>query len=152
MIQRTQSFDRIRLAVIVAGAAIAATALAQRQAATPPPPPAPPGAQPISGGQPNPYLVEIGTLKQQMAMLQSSVKALEAENKTMSFKLARTEELLARTYKSLKAHRHHLGLWFRTKTEFNASPPHQRVAVPIHPGMASADTGPPQMPDGGALQ
>jgi hypothetical protein len=115
-----------------------------RQAATPKPQSAPPLAlQPIPGGPPDPERVEIGTLKQQVTLLQQAVQQLQTENGVLKQKIARLETLGERVVK-LESHRHDTGLGFATwKTVQSGACPECMVAF-TQPGKTPQYTSPPK--------
>lgn len=128
-----------RIVLIVVAAAVAATALAQREVPTPKPPQA---AQPIPGGPPNPYLVEIGNLKQRVAALEQIVQALQKENATLGQKTNRAESLASTVRQELQRHTHKMNLGFTTwKTLTGNTCPDCMVAITT-PGKAPTNTGP----------
>lgn len=145
MSNETRILDRARIAVIVAAAAIAATAVAQmRQAPTRPPSLPPLAAQPIPGAPPNPYLIEIGSLKQQVSALQQSVAALQTKNGQLEAKVGGLQASLLTLKQQFKDHKHELNVgWFTAKTLTSGGCPNCMVAFNV-PGKAPSYTGPPK--------
>lgn len=134
--------DRSLARILVAGLGIlfvaaiwAASAGGQyRQMPTPKPQTGPQTAQPIPGGPANPYLVEIGTLKQQVAALQQGQKALEADNTLLKQKVARTEQVLAQFRNQQIEHTHGIGygLTFHAKEQYyKCCPPKIQCSKPL---------------------
>lgn len=75
---------------------------------TPKPQVGPQTVQPIPGGPPNPYLVEIGDLKQQVASLQQGLKEVQKENGILKTRLGTLDTQLKK-----HAHRLYLGAYNR---------------------------------------
>lgn len=145
MLKRFQAVHPIRFLVIVAALASAPTALGQREATTLPRPTAPPGAQAIPGGPPNPYLIEIGTLKQQVSALQQSVAALQTKNGQLEAKVSSLQASLLTVKQQFKDHKHELNIgWFTVKTLTSGGCPNCMVAF-NQPGKAPSYTGPPKL-------
>lgn len=143
MSKETRILDRARIAVIVAAAGIAATAVAQlRQAPPTRPPSVAPAVQPIPGGPPNPYLIEIGTLKQRVAALEQIVQALQKESATLRQKTDRVESLASTVRQELQRHTHPMNLGFTTWKSVNSNSCPDCMVAFTTPGKAPTNTGP----------
>jgi hypothetical protein len=107
-----RAFHLVLFCIVGSLAAAAIPVLAeQRSAPTPKPQIGQPAAvQPIPGGPPNPYLVEIGTLKQQLATLDQGLKDLQKENALLKQAIGRLQASLVKTDQQLKTHVHRLHL------------------------------------------
>jgi hypothetical protein len=132
--------SRIVRALLLAACAAAATVLAQRPVPTPTPKVgAARAAQPIPGGLPNPYLVEIGTLKQQVTALQQIVNELQAKNGLLEKKI----DTLEKGFGKLANHRHSTNLGFTNWLSLSSGSCPTCLIALTPPGQSATQTGPP---------